>query len=227
MKKNGVYEFTIENTEFPAMGVAYYEEEKVLIKNALPGQRVLARISKKRKSKIEAKIIEIIEDVDYKVSPKCSVFGICGGCSNQDVPYEKQLELKKSQVMKLFDKVGISDFDFEGIESSPEVFEYRNKMEFTFGDFEKGGNLTLGMHAKGMSYSIVTVDDCRIVDEDFRSILKTVIDYFSDKNLPHYRIMAHEGYLRSLVIRKGKNTGEILINIVTTSQMEFNFDAGL
>jgi len=223
MKKNGIYEFTIENTEFPSMGVAYYEGEKVLIKNALPCQRVLGRISKKRKSKIEAKIIEIIEDVDYKVLPKCSVFGICGGCTNQDVPYEKQLELKKNQVMRLFDKAGISDFDFEGIKSSPEVFEYRNKMEFTFGDFEKGGNITLGMHAKGMSYSIVTVDDCRIVDEDFRTILKTILNYFTDKNISHYRIMPHEGYLRTLVVRKGKNTGEILINIVTTSQMEFDF----
>jgi 23S rRNA (uracil1939-C5)-methyltransferase len=224
MKKNGQYEFNIETTEFPAMGVAFYEDKKVKIKNALPGQKVIARISKKRKSKIEGKIIEILEDVDYKIQPECSVFGTCGGCSHQNVPYNKQLELKKEQVLKLFENANISEFDFEGIEESPETFEYRNKMEFTFGDFEKGGELSLGMHAKGMSYSIVTVDDCRIIDVDFRKILKTVLDYLKDKNLSHYRVMQHEGYLRTLVIRKGINTGEILINIVTTSQVDFNFD---
>ncbi len=96
-------------------------------------------------------------------------------------------------------------------------------MEFTFGDMEKGGDLTLGMHVKNRSFSIVTVDNCEIVDKDFRSILTSVVDYFNKKGLPKYRVMSHEGFLRNLVIRKAKNTGEILVNIVTTSQMEFDF----
>lgn len=89
---------------------------------------------------------------------------------------------------------------------------------------EKGGELTLGMHAKGKSFGIITVDCCQIVDKDYRIILSTVLNYFRNKNLPHYRVMSHEGYLRNLVIRKASNTGEILINFVTTSQIEFNFE---
>ncbi len=79
------------------------------------------------------------------------------------------------------------------------------------------------MHTKGRSFSIVTVDDCRIVDVDFREILKIVLNYFKELKLPHYKVMEHEGYLRNLVVRKAKNTGEILVNIVTTSQIDFDF----
>lgn len=224
MRKRKVYEFSIECTEFPGQGIAYYEGEKVQIKGALPGQKVLGRVTKKSKTRVQAKLVEVLQDVDYKIDRKCSVFGQCGGCTFQDVPYEKQLELKQQQVLKLFNDAGIKGFEFLGIEESPDKFEYRNKMEFTFGDIEKGGELMLGMHMKGRSFGIVTVDDCKIVDTDFTEILKTVLEYFRGTDLKHYRVMAHEGYLRNLVIRKGINTGEILINIVTTSQEDFDLN---
>jgi 23S rRNA (uracil-5-)-methyltransferase RumA len=75
---------------------------------------------------------------------------------------------------------------------------------------------------KGRSFSIVTADECKIVDEDFNLLLKTVLDYFRKKDFKHYKIMTREGYLRNLVIRKGKNTGELMVAIVTTSQEDFN-----
>lgn len=223
MEKGKVYELNIETTEFPSTGIADYEGLKVYVKGALPGQKVLARISKKRKNYAEGKLLKVIEDVEYKRKAKCDAFGECGGCAHQDVPYEKQLELKKEQVLKLFEEAEIHGFEFLGIEGSPEEFQYRNKMEFAFGNMERGGELTLGMHAKGKSFGITTVDCCQIVDEDYRTILSTVLNYFREKKLPHYNILSHEGYLRNLVIRKATNTGEILINIVTTSQIEFDF----
>ncbi|WP_411679892.1 23S rRNA (uracil(1939)-C(5))-methyltransferase RlmD [Clostridium thailandense] len=222
MKKGNEYEFYIEKTEFPATGVANYDGLNVYIKNAFPGQKLKARVSKKRKEYAEAKITEVLENVDYARETACSHFNLCGGCNSQFIPYENQLELKKQQVLELLNNGGIKGFEFLGIEKSPEEFEYRNKMEFTFGDEEKGGELTLGMHIKGKSFGIVNVQDCQIVDEDFRVILDIVVRYFREKNLSYYRIMKREGYLRNLVIRKGKNTGEILINIVTTSQIKFD-----
>lgn len=131
--------------------------------------------------------------------------------------------MKKQQVLELFYSAGIEDFEFLGIEKSPEEFEYRNKMEFSFGDQEKDGKLTLGMHMKGKGFSIVNVDECKIVDEDFTMVLDKVVKYFRKAELPYYRVRSHNGYLRNLVLRKGKNTGELLINIVTTSQIEFDF----
>ncbi|AVQ37503.1 23S rRNA (uracil(1939)-C(5))-methyltransferase RlmD [Clostridium botulinum] len=223
MRKGKEYEFLIEETEFPGTGIAKKDGLPVYIKGTLPGQRVLAKITKKRREYAQAKLLEIIENVDYAIKNKCPHFGQCGGCSTQYIPYEKQLEIKEEQLLKLFKNKDIEDFEFLGVEKSPEEYEYRNKMEFTFGDMEKGGDLTLGMHVKNRSFSIVTVDNCEIVDKDFRNILTSVVNYFNEKGLPKYRVMSHEGFLRNLVIRKAKNTGEILVNIVTTSQMEFDF----
>jgi 23S rRNA (uracil-5-)-methyltransferase RumA len=223
LKKGNEYEFLIEKTEFAGYGIAHHEGLKVYVKGAFPGQTVLARVTKKRKEYAEAKLLGIIKDAEYAVAAPCPHFGNCGGCYSQNVSYEKQLEFKKEQVLELLAKAGISGFDFLGIQGSPEVYEYRNKMEFSFGDMRKGGELTLGMHAKGMSFGIVNTDQCRIVDGDFRIIHQTAGDYFRGKGLPHYKIMKREGFLRNLVVRKGRNTGEILINIVTTSQMDFDF----
>ena len=224
MKKGNEYILEVEDTEFPGYGIARVDGFRVYLKNAIPGQKILGRITKKRKSYADAKKIEIVEDVSYKIEPKCPHFNLCGGCTHQFISVDKQMELKEKQVLNLFQKADISDIKYTGIEASPEEFEYRNKMEFTFGDFEKGGELTLGMHIKEKSFGIVTVDECKLVDSDFRIILKTVLDYFRKKELSHYKIMAKEGYLRNLVVRKGKNSEEILISIVTTSQMQLDLN---
>ena len=144
MRKRKEYEFIIEGTEFPGKGVAFHEGEKVALKSALPGQKVRARVTKKNSNGVEAKLLEVLEDVDYKVKPACDIFGICGGCSQGDLSLDTQLKFKEEQVKALLDNKGITDYEYLGIESSPLHYEYRNKMEFTFGDFEKGVELTLG-----------------------------------------------------------------------------------
>ncbi|AYD40924.1 23S rRNA (uracil(1939)-C(5))-methyltransferase RlmD [Clostridium fermenticellae] len=222
MKKGQTYDFFIEDMEFPGTGIAFLDGIKTYIKNAVTGQSAKARVIKKKKDYAQAKLVEVIQNVDYAIDPVCEHFDLCGGCTTEFIPYEKQLELKEKQVLKLFYDADIHDFGFLGIEKSPEEYEYRNKMEFSFGDEVKGGELTLGMHIKGRSFGIVNVSKCQLVDSDFRKILTSVVEYFREKGLPYYRVMKREGYLRNLVIRKAKNTSEILINLVTTS--EFNFD---
>lgn len=223
MNKGKEYELNIEETEFPGLGIGYYNDHRVKVKGALPGQKLRVRITKRRKEDIEGKIIEILEDVDYKVDAKCPHFGICGGCSHAFLSYEKQLEIKATQVLNLFEEAEIQGFEFLGIEGSPEEYEYRNKMEYTFGDFERDGELTLGMHIKNKSFGIVTVDNCQLVDKDYRIILSEVLNYLKGKELPYYKVISHVGFLRNLSVRKSKNTDEILINLVTTSQIEFDF----
>ena len=113
-------------------------------------------------------------------------------------------------------------FVFEGIKASPQQEAYRNKMEFSFGDEYKDGPLALGMHRRGSFYDIVTVDGCCIVDEDYRKILRCVRDYFSENAVPFYHKQIHQGYLRHLLVRKGVKTGDILIDLVTTSQLDLS-----
>ena len=149
---------------------------------------------------------------------------MCGGCTYQPVPYDKQLEIKLEQVRKLIaDAVGTEEeagYEFLGIKESPKITEYRNKMEFSFGDEYKDGPLALGMHKRGSFYDLVTVSDCRIVDSDFRKILMTTLAFFEEKKIPYFHRRTHEGYLRHLLVRKAVKTEEILIDIVTTSQRE-------
>lgn len=222
MRKGNELELTIEGIEFPSQGIAYRDGLKIYVKNTFPGQKVFGRIAKKRAEYAELKPIEIRERASYETEQRCSHFGLCGGCSSQTIPYDIQLKHKVEEVKKLFEESGASMGEFLGIETSPIQWEYRNKMEFTFGDMEKGGELTLGMHMKGRSFGIISVDECVLVDEDFRAILKTTVEYFRKEKLPYYRIMAREGYLRNLIIRKAKKTDEILVNLVTTTQIDFD-----
>ena len=108
----------------------------------------------------------------------------------------------------MFKDADITTGEYLGIQGSPNQWEYRNKMEFTFGDEAKGAPLSLGMHIRGKSFGILTVGNCQIVDEDYRKIIKLTADYFGKQDLPYYRIMKAEGYLRNLGIRKAENTGE-------------------
>lgn len=222
MKKNNEYEFTIEDTEFPALGVAHCDGKMVYIKGTIPKQKVLAKVNKIKSTYVEAKLIKILENPEGTIAPKCRHFGVCGGCTYQYLEYIKQLELKEAEVIRLFSNAGITGYEYLGIEHSPCESEYRNKMEFTFGDEEKGGPLTLGMHIKNKAFGIVTTDKCTIVDEDFRLILSTAAAYFSHTTHTYYKVIKHEGFLRNLVVRKAVNTGEILINLVTTSQDKLN-----
>ncbi|MGO3168464.1 23S rRNA (uracil(1939)-C(5))-methyltransferase RlmD, partial [Senegalia sp. (in: firmicutes)] len=218
------FELKIDKTEFPNKGIGQYNDKKVVVKGALDGQTVRVRVKKNRKSKIDANLLEVIEKDGREIEAKCVHFSDCGGCTYQNLSYNDQLDMKKNQVLDLFDKADIDGFEFEGIEESPKVWEYRNKMEFTFGDEYKDGPLALGMHQKGKFYEILTVPHCEIVDDDFTNILTTVLEYFREKQTPFYHKRSHIGVLRHLVIRKAEFSGEILINLVTSTQENLVLD---
>lgn len=220
MKKGQVLEGTVEKVAFPNKGIVSVEDKKVILKNAVPGQKVRFSVSKVRKGKGEGRVLEVLEKSPLEMEqPNCVHYGICGGCTYQSLPYEEQLKLKESQVLELMEAVVPNAVDiFEGIKSSPVEFGYRNKMEFTFGDEIKEGPLSLGMHKRGSFYDIVTVDQCKIMDEDFRKILSGTLEFFRERDIPFYHRMRHEGYLRHLLVRKAVKTGEILIDLVTTTQ---------
>lgn len=230
MKKGEVYEGYVEKVAYGNKGIVRIEGEEtpVFVKNALPGQTVSVHLQKKRKGKAEGRVIEVLKKADYEITSPCPHFGECGGCTYQTMPYEDQLCMKRDQIKELLDGVYKErgeepDYVFEGIKRSPEQFGYRNKMEFSFGDEYMYGPLSLGMHKRGSFYDIVHVKDCQIVDEDFRLILQNVLTFCRDKGLPFYHRMRQEGYLRHLLVRKAKKTGEILVAIVTTTQQQCDF----
>lgn len=211
----------MERVDFPGRGIVRVGEETAVVKMCLPGQRIRFSVNKVRGGKAEGRLLEVLETSPLETGYPCSHFGLCGGCTYLSLPYEEQLKLKEAQVKRLLDGVlagrqGV--WQYEGIKGSSAAYEYRNKMEFSFGDEYKGGPLALGMHKRGSFYDLVTVEDCRIVDADYRLILRTVRDYFADRQVSFFHRLTHEGYLRHLLVRKASRTGEILVALVTSSQ---------
>lgn len=155
----------------------------------------------------------------------CRDSNICGGCVYQGVPYCEQLKNKEDEVRGLLDRKDIRYGSFLDIEPAPQRYHYRNKMEYTFGDMEKNGPTTLGMHKKKHFMSIITVDQCQLVHEDFNMILRGVLDFVTERGYSHYHKKTHKGLMRHLIIRRGVRTGELLVNVVTSSEEGFDEEA--
>ena len=157
----------------------------------------------------------------------CPLYGRCGGCRYDGASYETELQQKESNLKTLFmgGKNGegplsvtfFSSLAYEGILSSPESEGYRNKMEFSFGNAEKDGPLTLGLHQKKSFFNVLPADCCRIAPPDFRRIVETVQSLFREMGLSFYHKKSHEGILRHLVLRRSATTGDLLVNLVTQS----------
>ena len=234
MKKGQIAEGIIERVDFPNKGIVRTEEGKVIVKNGMPGQKVRFMVHKKRKTHAEGRLMEVLEKSPFETrEPQCSIFPACGGCMYQTMEYEEQLKMRENQIRQLLDEAlkaggqvdadGNPDYQFDGIHPSPSEFAYRNKMEFSFGDEYKDGPLCLGLHKKGSTYDILTAEDCKIVHTDMNRILSCILKYCKDKNLPYYHKISHEGFLRHLLLRRAQTTGEILVNLVTTSQADWDF----
>ena len=232
MKKGNTYTGIVERVDFPNKGIVIVEttqedgtvkKEQCVVKNTLPGQKVTFVVNKMRKGKAEGRLVSTDEVSALECGSPCPHFGICGGCTYISLPYEEQLRIKEEQIRKLLSNCldgKQKEYKFEGIKGSPAVYEYRNKMEFSFGDEVKDGPLSLGMHKRGSFYDVVSVENCQIVDEDYRTILKTTLELFKEKNVSFFHRLRHDGYLRHLLVRKAVKTGEILIALVTTTQRE-------
>ena len=225
MKKGDLIEGTVSDIKFPNKGVVETEDGVCIVKNAITRQRVRARVCKKRKGRAEGNLIEVLERSEAERETPCPAFGTCGGCTYLCLPYQEQCAIKEKQVRDLLGEAlpeGSSMDWFEGILESPARYGYRNKMEFSFGDSYKDGPLALGMHKRGSFYDIVNADDCVIVDEDYRRILTAVRTYWDRKGAAYFHRVRRTGYLRHLLVRKAVNTGEILIDLVTTSQETYD-----
>ncbi len=228
MKKGDIYQGTVEYVDFPNKAYVAVESDnedngkKVIVKNSIPNQKIEFMINKKKKDKCEGRLIKVLQKSPLETVEPCEYFGICGGCVYQTMEYEKQVQLKEKQVKDILDKVINNNYEFQGIISSPISEAYRNKMEYSFGDEIKEGPLALGLHKRNTTYDIVSVNSCKIVHNDFNMILITVLDYFKEKNIPYLHKVTHKGYLRHLLVRRATKTEQILVDIVTTTQLQYD-----
>ncbi|MDU6099089.1 23S rRNA (uracil(1939)-C(5))-methyltransferase RlmD [Peptoniphilus harei] len=211
----------IDESRFPNLSKGSFEDREYHFKGGIVGQRVEIKARGKKSKK--AKLLSIIERSDIEIESQCPHFEKCGGCTYQTLTYEEELKYKKELIKNLFKENGI-EREMEII-PSPVHKDYRNKMEYTFGDEYKGGPLSLGLHVKNRFHEIINTTDCNIVDEDFNTIRAEVRNYFEDLGEVQYNRKRHEGFLRHLLIRKATKTGEIMVLLSTSSQSKLDEEA--
>lgn len=241
IKKGDIIELEISKYAFEGKGIAKISKDKLLgktpvsdeenyvifVNNAYPGDLVKARLLKIKNSYAEAIAVEIIEPSKFRVKPECKYFGVCGGCKQQDLDYKIQLEYKQLQVEEVFRNIaGLNNIKCEDIIGSDRIFEYRNKMEFSFSDIRwltKGElesnekierNFALGFHIPKIYDKVLDIDECFLQTELANNILNFTREFFKSRNIPAYSQKTHKGFLRNVIIRQAFHTKDLMINLV-------------
>lgn len=224
-------ELTIEKLALDGQAIAHHDGFTYFVRNGVPGDVVLSLVTRVKRNYGEAEIRQMISPSIHRVQPKCRFFGTCGGCTWQHVSYETQLQEKQQHVVDAFQRIGrFEDFAVSPIVKSDEIYFYRNKMEFSFSrqrwltqeelarKDEFAGEFGLGFHVARRFAKVLDIDECWLQSELSNGILNAVRAFCRERLLSIYSTKTHEGYLRHLVIRQSKRTGEVMVNLVTTTE---------
>ena len=227
LKKKDEISVKIEKLAFGGKGIAYTQNEDqdnfvVFVDRVVPGDEVLVELFKVKPSFAEGRLIEITKPSSVRIPAKCPHFGTCGGCTFQVLPYDKQLQIKESQVRESIEHIGgIKEMDFKPIIGCDNEWLYRNKMEFSFG-YEDDGKpfeekeIAIGLHPKGRRYDVFELKECYLESEDIGNFVKAVQEFMRDHKITLYHGRRNTGLLRSITVREGKRSGERLVNLLTS-----------
>ena len=218
-KKKTINQLKIDHLRYPDKGIAFLGEDEIIVRHSLPGQLIEAECSRKKKQRF-GRILQVLTPAPQELSPSCPDFGICGGCSFLNIPYKYELTLKQKMLTSLFKEFWDDEIP---IIPSPNIEGYRNKMEFSFGDSGKDAPLALGIRKRNNFYEVTVPKDCAIIPNDFKTIALATLEHFRDSKETFYHRMRHTGTLRYLVLRRGEFTGEVLVNLVSTSGIDITF----
>tara|TARA_Y100000389_G_scaffold204820_1_gene259892 strand:+ start:2558 stop:3952 length:1395 start_codon:yes stop_codon:yes gene_type:complete len=215
-------ELPISDLAFGGKGISKVDDLVFFIKDAIPGQIVNAKISKIKKNYIEAYNIQTIKKSSNQVEPLCEHFDWCGGCTTQQLKYKKQLYYKQKQIYDILNRIGkAEDLKINTIIGCDKIFNYRNKMEYTFsgvpwyvGD-ESYDDIIIGLHVPKRFDKILSINKCHINHDIFNDILRISKEVSVKENMIPYNVRKHTGFLRFLVIKIGAHTNEVMVNLVT------------
>ena len=230
LKKGDFIELWVEKTAYGGEGIAYLDGLVIFVKGAIPGDRVLVKLIKKKKDYAHAIVVNLIEPSIHRIEAPCSYFGYCGGCQWQHTGYDRQLAFKKEHIKEAMVHIGaISDVLVHNPIPSAPIFGYRNKMEFSFSDrpwllpdeFEKGkdnNDFALGLHVPGTFHKVIDIDACLIQHDQGNRILRHVKQFVKESNFPVYGLKSHKGFWRFLMLRYSRAFDEWMVNIVTSQE---------
>jgi len=216
IEKSRCVELTIESLAYGGKGVGRLDGLVVFVEGTAPGDRVVARITRKKPDYAEAAMEKLIEPSPHRVEPPCPLFGQCGGCSALHIAYDEQIRQKASQVREALARIGRQgDLPIEPIRPSPTIWRYRNKMDYTFGA-DPDGRLVLGLHRGGAYASIVDVERCWLQPERFDRAVAVVRDFARRSGLPAYNQRNHQGFWRHLILRHSVAEDRVLAVLITS-----------
>jgi 23S rRNA (uracil1939-C5)-methyltransferase len=229
IKKGQVVQLSVESTAFKGKGVARHEGQAVFIPNTAPGDVVEARIIKKKKKYLEAKVLKTIKPSALRKQPVCSHADVCGGCTWQHIPYQEQLKFKEQHVRDHIERIaGLPSSIVQPIIGCDHDLYYRNKMEYSFGtrrwlteneirsdEFVNDAAFTAGLHAPGRYDKILNLSECHLQDKISFRILDFVRSYCVTNKIPAFDTYHKSGYIRHLVVRNSYYTNDLMVNIVT------------
>ncbi len=219
--KDQEVELDVESLAYGGNGVARLDGYVVFVRRGLPGDRVRARVTKVKRSHAEALATEIVRPGPQRVEAPCRHFPACGGCRFQDLAYEAQLAQKQSQVRDAFQRLaGIAEPPLEEIlPCAPDIFHYRNKVEYSFTRTPAG--TALGFHRAGRWDEVLDIEKCWITTDFGNDVRDAVRDWAREEGLEAYSQADGTGYLRHLVVREARNTGQALVQLVTAPGEKF------
>lgn len=217
LKKQSLVSLDIVDVAYGGYGVAKPDGFVVFVEGAAPGDRVLARIIKKTKNHANAIVEEIETPSDRRIEAPCPIFDHCGGCTWQELPYEDQLHWKHKQVVDTLEHLAKLELpEVAPMIASPGIWNYRNKMEFTFGTDGQGRPI-LGFHVPRRYDRIFEVQRCLIHPEPFDTLLSELTLYAREQGLTSYDPKTHRGFARHAVMRSSDTTGEIMLILITST----------
>jgi 23S rRNA (uracil1939-C5)-methyltransferase len=220
VRKGEELELSIDSLAYGGNGVARHEGFVVFVRGGLPGDRVRARVTKVKRGFAEGFASAVLEPGADRVEAPCRHFGTCGGCRFQDLAYDVQLEQKAQQVCDALVRIGrIADPPLEPIVPAASIFGYRNKLEYSFSTGEDG--VELGFHRAGRWDEVVGIEECLLTTDVGNEIRLAVRGWAREERLEPYDQATGDGYLRHLVVREGRNTGQALVVLVTAPGERF------
>ena len=220
VSKGEELELWVDSLAYGGNGVARHDGFVVFVRGGLPGDHVRARVTKVKRGFAEGVVTRITESSRHRVDARCSHFGACGGCRFQDLAYEVQLAEKERQVRDALVRIGgLADPRLDPIVPARSRYGYRNKLEYSFSAGERG--VELGFHRAGRWDEIVGIDECHLTTELGNAIRLAVRDWAREERLDPFDQATGEGYLRHLVLREGRNTGQALVVLVTAAGERF------
>jgi 23S rRNA (uracil1939-C5)-methyltransferase len=214
IRKDQELELTIDSLAYGGNGVARLNGFVVFVRRGLPGDTVRARVTKVKRSHAEATALEVVEAGAPRVEAPCAHYPACGGCRFQDLAYEAQLEAKSRQVADALTRIGkLTGFEQEPAIPAESLFHYRNKLEYSFTATPVG--VGLGFHKAGRWDEVLDIDRCWLTTDLGNAIRNAVRAWANDEGLAAFDQEAQQGFLRHLVVREGRNTGQALVVLVT------------